>query len=295
MPGKGAGNGGHEQALDVWFGGLWRPEEFFGSGERIEFVDPVAYDAVVRSERRVPAALGAGRCSGDRAAARRRSQLRDDSAGRRAHRWRRGRVDRRRPCPRRRGLRDRNDRDQPLDPHDRVGPRVAPPSLPRRPPGGHVGSRPWRSRSWRPRSASTKSSPRPHRSSSRSSSTPADGDTSAAMNRQRRGGDMIARTGIVGVVTLRLRRRVRVRCQPGIDVHDISYRRRRRHRHRPTPVESTMAPPTSTEPIEQAAGFPVATFAAISEDPGDRGVGGRVPGGPGACTTWPTGAGCRPR
>jgi hypothetical protein len=45
MPGKGAGKGGHEQALDVWFGGLWRPEEFFGSGDRIEFVDPVAYDS----------------------------------------------------------------------------------------------------------------------------------------------------------------------------------------------------------------------------------------------------------
>jgi hypothetical protein len=45
MPGKGAGKGGHEQALDVWFGALWRPENFFGSGERIEFVDPVAYDA----------------------------------------------------------------------------------------------------------------------------------------------------------------------------------------------------------------------------------------------------------
>ena len=87
LPGKGAGKGGHEQALDVWFGGLWRPEESFGSGERIEFVDPVAYDAVVRSERRVPAALGAGRCSRDCAAARRRSQLRDDSAGGRAHRW----------------------------------------------------------------------------------------------------------------------------------------------------------------------------------------------------------------
>jgi hypothetical protein len=35
----------HEQALDVWFGGLWRAEDFFGSGERIEFVDPVAYDS----------------------------------------------------------------------------------------------------------------------------------------------------------------------------------------------------------------------------------------------------------
>jgi hypothetical protein len=45
LPGKGAGKGGHEQALDVWFGGLWHPEEFFGSGERIELVDPVAYDS----------------------------------------------------------------------------------------------------------------------------------------------------------------------------------------------------------------------------------------------------------
>jgi hypothetical protein len=30
---------------NVWFGGLWRPEEFFGNGERIEMVDPVAYDS----------------------------------------------------------------------------------------------------------------------------------------------------------------------------------------------------------------------------------------------------------
>ena len=45
LPGKGAGEGGNEEALDVWFGGLWRSENFFGSGERIEFVDPVAYDA----------------------------------------------------------------------------------------------------------------------------------------------------------------------------------------------------------------------------------------------------------
>ena len=42
FPGK---EGGHELARDVWFGGLRRPEESFGSGERIEFVDPVAYDA----------------------------------------------------------------------------------------------------------------------------------------------------------------------------------------------------------------------------------------------------------
>lgn len=33
------------------------------------------------------------------------------------------------------------------------------------------------------------------------------------------------------------------------------------------PVESTVAPPASTELTEQAAGFPVAAFAAISEDP----------------------------
>jgi hypothetical protein len=45
MPGKDAGEGGHEQALDVWFGGVWRHEDFFGSGERIELVDPVAYDS----------------------------------------------------------------------------------------------------------------------------------------------------------------------------------------------------------------------------------------------------------
>jgi hypothetical protein len=37
LPGKGAG--------DVWFGGLWHPEDHFGNGERIELVDPVAYDA----------------------------------------------------------------------------------------------------------------------------------------------------------------------------------------------------------------------------------------------------------
>ncbi len=30
---------------NVWFGGLWRREENFGSGERIELVDPVAYDS----------------------------------------------------------------------------------------------------------------------------------------------------------------------------------------------------------------------------------------------------------
>ena len=45
LPGKGAGKGGHEQALDVWFGSLWHSEDFFGNGERIELVDPVAYDA----------------------------------------------------------------------------------------------------------------------------------------------------------------------------------------------------------------------------------------------------------
>jgi hypothetical protein len=40
LPGK-----AHEQAADVWFGALWHSGNFFGSGERIELVDPVAYDA----------------------------------------------------------------------------------------------------------------------------------------------------------------------------------------------------------------------------------------------------------
>jgi hypothetical protein len=35
----------HEQALEVWSGSLWHPEDNLGSGERIELVDPVAYDA----------------------------------------------------------------------------------------------------------------------------------------------------------------------------------------------------------------------------------------------------------
>jgi hypothetical protein len=45
LPGKGAGSGGHEQALDVWFGNIWRHEDLFGSGGRIGLVDPVAYDS----------------------------------------------------------------------------------------------------------------------------------------------------------------------------------------------------------------------------------------------------------
>ena len=35
----------HEDALDVWSGSLWLTENGLGSGERIELVDPVAYDA----------------------------------------------------------------------------------------------------------------------------------------------------------------------------------------------------------------------------------------------------------
>ena len=45
LPGKGAGGVIQELAPDVWVGGLWRPEESFGSGDRIEFTDPVAYDS----------------------------------------------------------------------------------------------------------------------------------------------------------------------------------------------------------------------------------------------------------
>ncbi len=160
-----------EQALDVWFGGLWRPEESFGSGERIELVDPVAYDAWCAAKGGSPllSAPADAAAIAQQVIADPNFETTAPVAARIG--GRRGRVDRRHPCPRRRGLRDRNDRDQPLDPHDRVGTRVAPASLPRRPPRGHVGSRRWRSRSWRPRSASTKSSPRPHRSSTRSSST----------------------------------------------------------------------------------------------------------------------------
>jgi len=35
----------HVADVGVWFGGLWRSGDLFGSGERVEFVDPVAYDA----------------------------------------------------------------------------------------------------------------------------------------------------------------------------------------------------------------------------------------------------------
>lgn len=35
----------HVADVGVWFGGLGHPEDFFGSGERIGFVDPVAYDS----------------------------------------------------------------------------------------------------------------------------------------------------------------------------------------------------------------------------------------------------------
>jgi hypothetical protein len=35
----------HVADVGVWWGSLWRTEDSFGSGERIEFTDPVAYDA----------------------------------------------------------------------------------------------------------------------------------------------------------------------------------------------------------------------------------------------------------
>jgi hypothetical protein len=35
----------HVADVGVWWGGLWRTEDFFETGERVEFVDPVAYDA----------------------------------------------------------------------------------------------------------------------------------------------------------------------------------------------------------------------------------------------------------
>ena len=82
LPGK---DGGHEQVGrvvrgPVASGGVLRQR----GPHRIR--RPGGLRRVVRSERRVPAALGTGRCSGNCAAARRRSQLRDDSAGGCAHR-----------------------------------------------------------------------------------------------------------------------------------------------------------------------------------------------------------------
>jgi hypothetical protein len=41
LPGKGTSG----LAPGVWFGGLFHPEDLFGNGEHIDFVDPVAYDA----------------------------------------------------------------------------------------------------------------------------------------------------------------------------------------------------------------------------------------------------------
>ena len=35
----------HIAEVGVWWGGLWRTEDFVETGERVEFVDPVAYDA----------------------------------------------------------------------------------------------------------------------------------------------------------------------------------------------------------------------------------------------------------
>ena len=60
-------------ADDVWFGMLWPgPRYYYVDGEEgIGLVDPVAYDAWCAEKRRLPAALGAGRCSHDRAGAHR--------------------------------------------------------------------------------------------------------------------------------------------------------------------------------------------------------------------------------
>ena len=99
----------HIAEVGVWWGGLWRTEDFVETGERGRIRRPGRLRRVVRSERRVPAALGASRCSGNCAASHLRPQLRDNSAGGRARRWPRRRVDRRGPCPWWRGLRHRND------------------------------------------------------------------------------------------------------------------------------------------------------------------------------------------
>ncbi len=82
---------------------------------------------------------------------------------------------------------------------------------------------------------------------------------------------MIDRTGNVGAVTLALTLVLAAAC--GSDADPASTTSTTSATSTPgdldtaAPVESTMTPPPSTEPTEQAAGFPIATFAAISEDP----------------------------
>jgi hypothetical protein len=44
----------HEDALDVWSASLWHAQDSLGSGERIELVDPVAYDAWCAANRGSP-------------------------------------------------------------------------------------------------------------------------------------------------------------------------------------------------------------------------------------------------
>ncbi len=132
----------HEQALDVWSGSLRHPEDGLGSGERIELVDPVAYDAWCAANGGSPLLSAPAD-----AAAIAQQVIADpnfETTG---------------PVSARVGGIEAVSidvalapggkacgigiiRHQPLDPHDRVGFRVAPTSLPRRSPGRHVGSDP---------------------------------------------------------------------------------------------------------------------------------------------------------
>ena len=106
-------------------------------GERIEIVDPVAYDSWCADHDGSPL-LSAPADAASIATGRRRSELRDDRARAGTGRWPRRRVDGRRACHWRRDVRSVPDRDQPLDPLALLGAGVAHPLVPRRPPRRHV-------------------------------------------------------------------------------------------------------------------------------------------------------------
>ena len=101
LPGKFVDESHDDRTRTCGWAACGVPRTSFASGDRIEFVDPVAYDAWCAANGGSPLLTAPAECRSDRPAGHRRSQLRDDCAGGREHRWRRGRVDRRHPRPRR--------------------------------------------------------------------------------------------------------------------------------------------------------------------------------------------------
>lgn len=85
---------------------------------------------------------------------------------------------------------------------------------------------------------------------------------------------MIARTGNVGVVTLVLMLATACGSDAGLGSTTSTPATTSTPGGPETTasVEPTMPPPASTEPTEQAAGFPIATFGTISEDPVTEGL-----------------------